>query len=87
MRGRRQSDKALKPIVVTLDDGSIVRCSLTSIGREQKPRWILMGNDGMQYIGPEATTDKTPEGVQRLVSEWWASRPPAVGEGGKGKVS
>jgi hypothetical protein len=74
MRGRRKSDKSLKPIVVTLDDGSVVRCSLTSIGREQQPRWILMDNAGVQYIGPEATTDKSPEAVQRLVSDWWANR-------------
>ncbi|HEY4215685.1 MAG TPA: hypothetical protein VGM67_01030 [Gemmatimonadaceae bacterium] len=77
MRGRRQSDKSLKPIVVTLDDGSVVRCSLTSIGREQQPRWILMDSSGLQYIGPEATTDKSPEAVQHLVSEWWANRSPA----------
>jgi hypothetical protein len=83
MRGRRKSDKSLKPIVVTLDDGSVVRCSLTSIGREQQPRWILMDNAGVQYIGPEATTDKSPEGVQRLVSEWWSNRPPVSEKTGK----
>jgi hypothetical protein len=83
MRGRRKSDKSLKPIVVTLDDGSIVRCSLTSIGREQQPRWILMDNAGVQYIGPEATTDKSPEGVQRLVSDWWATRTVASEKPGK----
>jgi hypothetical protein len=86
MKGRRQSDKALKPIVVTLDDGSVFRCSLTSIGREQQPRWILMDNAGVQYIGPEATTDKSPEGVQRLVSEWWSTRPAEAGKAGKGRA-
>lgn len=86
MKGRRNSDKAQKPIVVTLNDGSIVRASLTSIGREQHPRWILMDEGGVQYIGPEATTDKSPEGVQRLVSEWWSSRPAAAATG-KGKRS
>jgi hypothetical protein len=76
MKGRRRSDKAvpLKPIVVTLDDGSVVRCSVASIGRESRPRWMLMTSDGVQFIGPEATTDKTPDGVQRLISEWWATR-------------
>ena len=83
MRGRRKSDKSLKPIVVTLGDGSVVRCSLTSIGREQQPRWILMDNAGVQYIGPEATTDKSPEGVQRLVSEWWTARTAVSDKPGK----
>ena len=76
MKGRRKSDKSLKPIIVTLGDGSVVRCSLTSIGREQQPRWILMDNAGVQYIGPEATSDKSPEAVEQLVSEWWANRTP-----------
>ncbi|MDB4876359.1 MAG: hypothetical protein JWM41_2805 [Gemmatimonadetes bacterium] len=79
MKGRRKSDKALKPIVVKLDDGSVVRCTLTSIGREAQPRWILMGADGVQYVGPEAASDKSPEAVQRLVSEWWATKKPGKG--------
>ena len=74
MKGRRQSDKTIKPIVVKLDDGSVVRCSVSSIGREQQPRWVLIDNDGVQYIGPEATTDKTPEAVKRLIAEWWTTK-------------
>ena len=82
MRGRRKSDKALKPIVVKLDDGTVVRCSITSIGREAQPRWSLMDADGVQYVGPEATTDKSPEAVQRLVSEWWKTKgKPGTGKG------
>ncbi len=78
MRGRRKSDKSVpvRPIVVTLDDGSVVRCSVASIGREATPRWMLMAADGTQYIGPEATTDKSRETVQRVISEWWAVEKP-----------
>ena len=74
MKGRRQSDKTIKPIVVTLDDGSVVRCSVASIGREQQPRWMLMTDDGVQYVGPTATSDKSPDGVKRLISEWWTTK-------------
>lgn len=75
MKGRRKSDKTVKPIVVKLDDGSVIRCTLASIGREQQPRWVLMTDDGVQYVGPEATSDKTPEGVRRLIAEWWLTKP------------
>jgi hypothetical protein len=74
MKGRRQSDKAIKPIVITLDDGSVVRCTVASIGRELQPRWMLMTGDGVQYAGPLATSDKSPEGVKRLISEWWTTK-------------
>jgi hypothetical protein len=76
MNRRRKSDRSVpvKPMVVTLDDGSVVRCSVASIGREAQPRWVLMDRDGVQYIGPAATTDKSPEAVQRLVSEWWITK-------------
>lgn len=74
MKGRRNSDKALKPIVVKLDDGSVFRCSVASIGREQQPRWVLMDGDGVQYVGPEATTDKSAEGVKRQIAEWWTTQ-------------
>lgn len=78
MRGRRKSDKsiAVKPIVITLDDGSVVRCSVASIGREATPRWMLMTADGMQYTGPEATSEKSPDVIQRVISEWWARENP-----------
>ena len=76
MRGRRRSDKSMlvRPVVVTLDDGSVMRCSIASIGREAQPRWMLMSSDGVQYIGPVAAADKSPEAVQRLISEWWTTR-------------
>jgi hypothetical protein len=77
MKRRRKGEPSFKPIVVTLDDGTVVRCSIASIGRESTPRWMLIDRDGIQYVGPEATADKSPEGVQRLVSEWWTTKKPA----------
>jgi hypothetical protein len=77
MKGRRKSDRGLKPILVKLDDGTVLRATVSSIGREAQPRWVLMAADGIQYAGPEATGDKSPESVQQLVSEWWAAQKPA----------
>ena len=61
-------------MVVTTDDGKRWRCSLSTIGREGEPRWMLIDADGVQYVGPVGLPDKSPETVQRLVSEWWAEK-------------
>jgi hypothetical protein len=60
---RRKGELAVKPIVVTLEDGSVVRCSIASIGREAMPRWMLIDRDGVQYVGPEAAPDKAFGGI------------------------
>ena len=74
MARRRKSDRSVPPLVVTTDDGKRWRCSLSTIGREAEPRWVLIDTDGVQYVGPVVLTDKSPETVQRLVSEWWTAK-------------
>jgi hypothetical protein len=74
MNHRRKGDPSVAPIAVTLEDGAVLRCSVASIGREQQPRWVLMDQDGVQYMGPEVATDKSPEAVQRLIADWWKER-------------
>jgi hypothetical protein len=74
MARRRKSDRSVPPLVVTTDDGKRWRCSLSTIGREAEPRWVLIDTDGVQYVGPVVLTDKSPETVRRLVSEWWTAK-------------
>ena len=64
-------DKFVQPLVVTMDDGMKFRCSVSALGRETEPRWMLLDADGVQYVGPIVEPDKSPEAVERLVSEWW----------------
>jgi hypothetical protein len=64
-------DKFVQPLVVTTSDGTKFRCSVSALGRETEPRWVLLDNDGVQYIGPVVEADKSPEAVERLVSAWW----------------
>ena len=71
MKGRRRLDKSVEPFVVTAADGTKFRCSIAALGRETDPRWVLFDSDGVQYIGPPVESDKSPEGVERLVSAWW----------------
>lgn len=68
---RRKADRVLKPFSVTADDGTVFRCSLSTLGRENEPRWVLIDTNGQQYIGPLAEQDKSPPAVSRLVNDWW----------------
>jgi hypothetical protein len=76
MQRRRRSDKFVEPLVVIADDGRRFRCSISALGRETEPRWVLLGSDGIQYLGPPVEADKSPEAVKRLISDWWAATKP-----------
>jgi len=73
MQRRRRSDKFVEPFVVTTGDGTRFRCSVSALGRETEPRWVLLGSDGVQYLGPPVEADKSPEAVERLIRDWWAA--------------
>ena len=73
MQRRRRSDKFVEPFVVTTEDGTRFRCSVSALGRETEPRWVLLGSDGVQYLGPPVEADKSPEAVERLIRDWWAA--------------
>ena len=78
---RRKADRKLAPVVITTDDGVVLRCSISAIGREVEPRWVVMDAAGRQFMGPPVETDKSPEAVARVVNEWWrAIHPPAAPE-------
>jgi hypothetical protein len=77
MTRRRKADRKIEPVVVKTDDGTVLRCSISVIGRETEPRWSLMDAGGVQYMGPPVAPDKSPEAVRRLVSEWWQANKPA----------
>lgn len=60
-------------MVITTEDGWRFRCSVSALGRETEPRWVLLGSDGVQYLGPPVEPDKSPEAVERLIRDWWAA--------------
>ena len=73
MQRRRRSDKFVEALVVTTEDGGRFRCSVSALGRETEPRWVLLGSDGVQYLGPPVEANKSPEAVERLIRDWWAA--------------
>jgi len=73
MQRRRRSDKFVEPFVVTAEDGTRFRCSVSALGRETEPRWVLLGSDGVQYLGPPVESDKSQAAVERLIRDWWAA--------------
>lgn len=70
-RHKRRTDRSVEPFVVVTDDGTSFRCSVSSIGREAEPRWVLIDADGEQFVGPPVLPDKSPAAVTQLVNEWW----------------
>lgn len=72
---RRLADDTL---IVTTDDGTMFRCSLSALAREGEPRWVLLDSRGSQFIGPPVTEDRSPAAVRKQISEWWAARKAAA---------
>jgi hypothetical protein len=68
---RRLSDDT---IIVTTDDGTMFRCSVSALAREGDPRWVLLDAKGAQYIGPPVTEDRSPAHVRDQVNEWWSAK-------------
>jgi hypothetical protein len=79
---RRREDTDADAVVVTTDDGTQLRCSIAALGRETEPRWVVFDSKANQYVGPVVDTDRSPEAVKRLITEWWATRPRPTGETG-----
>jgi hypothetical protein len=71
MKRRRESDKIQDALIVVTSDGTRLRASLSSIGRDDEPRWILLEASGQQHIGPVATPDRSAEAVTALIEQWW----------------
>ena len=84
MNRRRRFDKFVEPFVVETDDGKKFRCSVSALGREAEPRWVLLDSDGMQYIGPLVEADKSPAAVERLIDGWWNGRKSSRAEASSG---
>lgn len=71
---RRGSDPIRDTVVVETSDGARLRCAISIVGRDDEPRWMILDAKGEQYVGPVVTTDRTPEGIRRLIEEWWETR-------------
>lgn len=74
MRRRRREDEDIDSVVVITADGTRLRCTISAIGREEEPRWVVMDSDAKQYIGPVVEPDRSPAAVQRLIMSWWGER-------------
>jgi hypothetical protein len=79
MRRRRRADSDSEAIVVTLDDGVQLRCTIAAVGRETEPRWAIVDSKANQYVGPAVDADHSPDAVKRAISAWWATHPRPVG--------
>ncbi len=66
-------------IIVTTDDGTMFRCSLSTLAREGEPRWVLLDSRGAQFIGPPVTDDRSPDAVRRQINDWWTAKNESVG--------
>ena len=73
MRRRRKADTLVDAVTLEMEDGARLRASVTSLGGE-RPYWAILDAKGTQYIGPAADAKRTPESVERLIRDWWASR-------------
>lgn len=74
MRRRRREDEEVDSVVVITRDGTRLRCTISAIGREEEPRWMVMDSTAHQYVGPVVESDRSPEAIQRLISSWWAEQ-------------
>jgi hypothetical protein len=70
---RRGSDPIHDLIVIETADGVRLRCSIAALGRETEPRWMVMDEDGAQFVGPVVTSERDADAVTRLIQDWWAT--------------
>src|SRR3954471_2642448 len=70
---RRGSDPIHDLIVIEAPDGTRLRCSIAAVGRETEPRWMVMDEDGAQFVGPVVTSERSADAVTRLIQDWWAT--------------
>ena len=85
---RRSTDPIRAMVVIETADGTKLRCSLPAVGRGAEPRWMLLDAKGEQFVGPVANSDRSPEGIRRLIDEWWTAHkapktPPAANPAGR----
>lgn len=64
-------EEQVGPYIVTTDDGRMFHCSLSNSEAEDRRRWVLRDSEGVRYIGPSVTEEKSATAVRRLVNEWW----------------
>jgi hypothetical protein len=72
MKSWTKTPPPVEPFYITTDDGQKFRCWVSSMGA-QGARWVLVGDDGLRYIGPLAH-DTSPATVQPLINNWWQER-------------
>ena len=85
MHRRRKEDSDIDSLVITLDDGTQLRCSIAAVGRETQPRWAVFDSRANQYVGPVVAADRSLPAVRRLITEWWATNPQAIDGTRRGK--
>jgi len=68
-RAMRAYPTASDPLVVTASDRSLFACWVEDRGSRQ--RWVFIGSDGVEYLGPEYAGETAPVHICALVDEWW----------------
>jgi hypothetical protein len=74
LKRRRGTDPIPDTVVVETPDGVRLRCSISVVGRETEPRWMILDENGEQFVGPVVTAARSADDVGRLIQEWWAAR-------------
>jgi hypothetical protein len=64
-------------ISVTVDDGTVLRCTPQEVGSVLAPRqrrWVLVEQNRVEHIGPLYAKRTAAADVERLVVGWWAAK-------------
>src|SRR5690349_13751473 len=66
LKRRRGTDPIPDTVVVETQEGVRLRCSISVVGRETEPRWMIIDENGEQFVGPVVTSARSAEDVGRL---------------------
>lgn len=80
MRRQRSSDIVRDTLTIVTDDGARLRCSVSSVGRSEQPRWMIMDQDGNQYIGPVVSGERSGNTDEQQLIAWWKDHPTRVAD-------
>ena len=72
-RRRSAADATPDRLFFVTDTGKRLCCSVTSIGPEHEPHWMIADSDGALYVGPEASAVHSDSPLD-FITSWWKSR-------------
>lgn len=66
--------RELGPLIVSADDGTLLRASVEKVGNSAQRRWIIRRPNGVVHVGPPLMLERSVEDVAALIRDWYRTK-------------